>query len=425
MQFLNDILSHLFDRGSMAKNKPEASALTSEELLELVMTTEGDVSANVYAHQLLQRFNGMDDDAMLGFFNHILALDLDANSLIAAAKAYRDSQSADDLAAISRHAEPRWQELFRRLNAVANGTVALVHMRKKLLGLSRANPELKRLDVGLKALMLSWFNSGFLVLKPIDWATSATVLEKIIAYEAVHEIESWEDLRTRLAPEDRRCFAFFHPAMPDEPLIFVEVALMGDTPRAINDVLKTPREVIRATDATTAVFYSISNCQAGLAGISFGNFLIKQVARALQRDLPQLSRFVTLSPVPGFRGWLNDQKPALHADIAAQMTSLDDIDDLLRQKINVAAAEYFLASSRADGRPHDPVARFHLGNGASLDQLNLFGDRSDKGMTQSFGLMVNYLYELDAVEKNHEDYSRDNVISASEAITALVPPPKP
>ena len=427
MQFLNDILSHLFDRNrGQARDSADPGAISTDELLDLVMTTEGDVSANVYAHQLLQRFEGMGDDAKLAFFSRLLEFDLDPAELIEAAHAYRTSQSAEDLAAIARQAEPRWLELFRRLNAVPNGTVKLVRMRQQLLTACRAHPALKRLDVGLKSLMLSWFNSGFLVLKPIDWSTSAMVLEKIIAYEAVHEIKSWDDLRARLAPQDRRCFAFFHPAMPDEPLIFVEVALMTDTPRAINEVLTTPREVIRDNDATTAVFYSISNCQAGLAGISFGNFLIKQVARDLQRDLPQLTRFVTLSPVPGFRQWLDTEKPDLAADVGASLDKTSaaiDADDLLCQKITRAAAEYFLAAPRPDGHPRDPVARFHLGNGASLDQLNLFGDMSDKGVTQSFGLMVNYLYELDAVEKNHEDYSREQVISASPAITALVGSP--
>jgi malonyl-CoA decarboxylase len=423
MRFFNDILSHLFENRWNKLAKPlGASALTTEDLLEAVLTTEGDVSAHVYASQLLQRFDAMSDDEELAFFKQLLSFDLSPNALIKAAEAYQRSQSAKDLAEINNHAEPRWQDLFRRLNAVSHGTVALVKMRKKLLTAINTHPELKRLDVGLKSLMLSWFNSGFLVLRPIDWSTSAHLLEKIIAYEAVHEIKSWEDLRTRLAPEDRRCFAFFHPAMPDEPLIFVEVALMNETPAAIQNVLGTPRDVLQQHEATTAIFYSISNCQHGLAGISFGNFLIKQVARELQRDLPQLKKFVTLSPVPQFRTWLDDRKPDLSLEIKTHLDQNQDYgqDQNLGHNLEQAAAEYFLISNRKDNKPNDPVARFHLGNGASLDRINLYGDLSSKGLEQSFGLMVNYLYELDAVEKNHEDYSTNNTVCTSEAIKSLI-----
>lgn len=425
MQFLNDILTNLFDRkAGRAKDKVDVSDLTTEALLSAVMSTEGDVSAHIYASQLLMRFNAMDYDKQVEFFKLVLSLDLDPDALIKAAQAYQNSGDATDLGAISKHADPKWNELFRRLNAVPNGTVILVRMRTILLKAMKQEPSLQRLDVGLKSLMLSWFNSGFLVLKPIDWSTSANILEKIIAYEAVHEIASWEDLRARLAPQDRRCFAFFHPAMPDEPLIFVEVALMTDTPAAIADVLKTPRQMVQEDDATVAVFYSISNCQSGLAGISFGNFLIKQVARDLQQDLPNLNRFVTLSPVPTFKPWLNTHKPDVFAEMNAHFArSADDgasNNELLNQKLTTAAAEYFLTSQRKDGKPNDPVARFHLGNGASLNRLNVFGDMSPKGIEQSFGLMVNYLYELDAVEKNHEDYSQNSAVNAADDITSLL-----
>jgi malonyl-CoA decarboxylase len=285
----------------------------------------------------------------------------------------------------------------------------------------RNHPDFRRIDSGLVRLLRNWFNPGFLVLEPIDWSTPANILEKIIAYEAVHEITSWDDLRARLAPEDRRCFAFFHPAMPNEPLIFVEVALTKDIPQRIDNVLALNRDADAASAATTAVFYSISNCQSGLAGISFGNFLIKRVAGQLRQELPNLSRFVTLSPVPGLMKWMS----AAHPELAAEFTGMDD--DFWSEKAGElqtdftrAALEYLTVSDRPDGLPNDPVARFHLGNGAFLEQLNYGGDRSPKAATQAGGLMVNYRYDLDVVEKNHEEFNKTKAVPLSSGVKALM-----
>ena len=311
-------------------------------------------------------------------------------------------------------------ELFRRLNATDGGTVRLVRLRQRILAMVRGNPKAARLDSGLNSLLRMWFNPGFLILQPIDWSTPANILEKIITYEAVHAISSWDDLRARLAPEDRRCFAFFHPSMPEEPLIFVEVALTADIPRAIEPVLQIDREAMPAHEAGTAVFYSISNCQAGLAGISFGNFLIKRVAQELKQEFPELKRFVTLSPVPGLMKWLADAEPDLADRIAGADAGFWNGEAATLEKPFLAAAlRYFTSSDRADGWPNDPVARFHLGNGAILEQLNFGADRSDKGMAQSGSLMVNYLYDLNVVEANHEAFHETKAAPLSSALKQL------
>ena len=258
------------------------------------------------------------------------------------------------------------------------------------------------LDSDFEHLFASWFNRGFLVLRPIDWTTPAHILEKIIRYEAVHEIADWDELRRRIEPPDRRCFAFFHPALLDEPLIFVEVALTAGIAAAIQPILADGREPVAARAATTAVFYSISNCQKGLAGVTFGNFLIKQVVEDLAREIPSLKTFVTLSPVPGFRTWLDRERGAdapqgLTREDVEALRLLDSDDwrgdkakcEAVRRAMIPAAAAYFLRAKNERGRPLDPVARFHLGNGARLERLNFLGDTSKKGLRQSYRLMVN------------------------------------
>jgi malonyl-CoA decarboxylase len=259
-------------------------------------------------------------------------------------------------------------------------------------------------DASLLALFKHWFNPSFLVLQKIDWATPANILEKIIAYEAVHEINSWDDLRARLEPEDRRCFAFFHPLIPNEPLIFVEVALSNNMPESIKEVIKIDRSVTLDQDINTAIFYSISNCQEGLSGISFGNFLIKNVAHQLKQEIEGLNRFATLSPAPGFTKWLKEN--------SIDQNIQEDI--LLKQ-----ALVYLIDSDRADGFPNDPVAKFHLGNGAIIERVNLNADLSAKGIEQSKGIMVNYLYDLDVLEQNHELFFKTKKVQLSSGIASL------
>ena len=426
MRLLQDMLSNLM-RGTMglsAFGRKHVSDLSSEpeQAVTAVLSATGEVSSLVYAENLLNVIEALDNAELVKLLCHLLDThDINAQALTNAATSYATSPSIEGIDIIANMAEPRWAELFRRLNATTNGTVRLVHFRERLRSLMRNHPDFQRIDSGLVRLLRNWFNPGFLVLEPIDWSTPANILEKIIAYEAVHEITSWEDLRARLAPEDRRCFAFFHPAMPNEPLIFVEVALTTDIPQRIDNVLALNRDADAANAATTAVFYSISNCQSGLAGISFGNFLIKRVASQLRQELPNLSRFVTLSPVLGLMKWMKTVKPGL----ASKFTDIDEgfwseEAGKLQTEFTRAALEYLTVSDRRDGLPNDPVARFHLGNGAFLEQLNYGGDRSPKAVAQAGGLMVNYRYDLDVVEKNHEEFNETKAVPLSSNVKALM-----
>ena len=373
--------------------------------LESVMSKSGEISSLVYAEHLSNLIEGLDDGKFIDFFNTLLEkYDIDPNSLSKASKEYSKDKTQRNLEIISRSSEPRWVELFKRLNTVSEGTLRLVRLRERIRSLKKDNPDLAFFDASLLDLFKHWFNPSFLVLQKIDWATPANILEKIIAYEAVHEINSWGDLRARLAPEDRRCFAFFHPLIPNEPLIFVEVALSNNMPESINEVIKIDRSITLDQDINTAVFYSISNCQEGLSGISFGNFLIKNVAHQLKQEIEGLNRFTTLSPAPGFTKWLSEN-------------SIDENineDALLKE-----ALIYLMDSKREDGFPKDPVAKFHLGNGAILERVNLNSDLSAKGIEQSKGVMVNYLYDLDALEQNHELFFTTKKVQQSGTITSL------
>ena len=373
--------------------------------LESVMTSSGEVSSLVYAEHLLTLIEQLNNNDLVSFLKKLSEdYDIDPLALSKVSKEYSANKTQANLEKISKASEPQWVELFRRLNTTPNGTVRLVRLRENIRSLVKDNPDIAFFNSSLLSLFKSWFNPSFLVLKKIDWSTPANILEKIIEYEAVHEINSWDDLRARLAPEDRRCFAFFHPLIPDEPLIFVEVALCNKMPESINEIIKIDREITEYKDINTAVFYSISNCQDGLAGISFGNFLIKKVAHKLKQELDDLSKFVTLSPVPGFVKWL--EKKSLQ-------DNLDD-DNLMTQAIL-----YLTESEREDNSPNDPVAKFHLGNGAILEKINLNADPSTKGMSQSKGVMVNYLYNLELLERNHELFFKTKNVQVSDGIKSL------
>jgi malonyl-CoA decarboxylase len=337
------------------------------------------------------------------------------------ATAYQADPSPDNFIALQEIVEPKRQELFRRLNMAPGGTAALVEMRKVLLKGLRAHPEWRVIDSDLMHLLRSWFNRGFLRLARIDWRTSALVLEKLIDYEAVHAIRGWWDLRRRLEG-DRRCFAFFHPQLPDEPIIFIEVALTRGMSAHVQPLLDQRAPVASPQQADCAMFYSITNCQEGLRGISFGNLLIKQVAEELKREFPHLRRFATLSPIPGFRRWLEQtaDKETL-AGIADPAWHLGEVPESLQRRLLQLCAWYLLRVKQGGerGEPLDPVARFHLGNGAALERLNWMGDTSEQGMARSAGMMVNYVYWLAEVEKNHERYFREHFIAASPVIEKL------
>ena len=425
MRFLQSMLTALVSTplritGLGMRGVPDGES-DAESALDAVMSANGEVSSLIYAERFLGHVEALDADALSQLVRHIATTyDIDSAALTNAARDYGTTPDAKSLSQIANLAEPQWQELFRRLNAAKNGTVRLVRLRQRLLALSGNDNDIARIESGLAALLRAWFNPGFLVLHPIDWSTPASVLEKIIAYEAVHEITSWDALRARLAPEDRRCFAFFHPRMPEEPLIFVEVALTDTIPGNIADVLQIDRQITSKDTASTAVFYSISNCQAGLAGISFGNFLIKRVAQELQLEHPQLTTFVTLSPVPGLMRWMRREMPDLAKQFAADGRPDWPADaDALEPAFTAAALRYFTRSDRPDGWPNDPVARFHLGNGAILEQINYGADKSPKGMAQSAALMVNYRYNLDVVEANHEAFHETKTVLLSPALKTL------
>ncbi|MET0528810.1 MAG: malonyl-CoA decarboxylase family protein, partial [Microvirga sp.] len=310
--FLSDIIDTLTERGRVLLGRKASGAIPQIDLValgELLLSRRGEASGVALAQTLLASYNAASGSMRLDFARALAQRFGPSESQIDfTIEAWRNNPGPDTLNALHAASEPRRQELIRRLNLAPGGTSALVRMREELLEFLPKHPELKCVDADFSHLLSSWFNRGFLVLRPIDWTTPANILEKIIRYEAVHAIQNWDDLRNRLQPEDRRCYGFFHPQLVDEPLIFVEVALTKETPGAIGPLLDLGRTPIAASEATTAVFYSISNTQKGLSGVSFGNFLIKQVVENLKRELPNLKMFVTLSPVPGFARWLERER---------------------------------------------------------------------------------------------------------------------
>ena len=414
-RFLPDILTTLFDRkgGTRSDDDPRDIA----QLCYALLSEEGEVSGLKLAETILTRYRAFDDAAKIDIFQFInVALEIDALALSDLAQDYAETGTNEAYQKVFTASTGKRRKLLRRLNQPAGATADLVSMRVDLLGLMSSYPELARTDLDFALLLRSWFNLGFLVLKQIDWMAPASLLDKIVAYEAVHEIDDLDDLRRRLSPPDRRCFAFFHPAMPDEPLIFVEVALSDGVPGSVDDVLSEGREPLLPEQATAAVFYSISNCQRGLKGISFGNLLIKQVAKQLALELPQLTHFVTLSPIPRLNTWLSDQRDDPdHGHVAAAVLEGSAPDDDVR----ALAARYLLEAKRDSGAPFDPVARFHLGNGAEIYNVHANADSSANGRTQSSGAMVNYIYHLKLVEKHHEDFALHGKVAASKTVKAL------
>ena len=423
-RFLGDILSTLFDRSATIRSVNDTRDIY--DLCRALLSAEGVVSGQTLAATVLERYRLLSDDEKLAFFAFLNdELDIDAPALSALVASYATDPTPDAFEALSNAAEPKRQELLRRLNQPVGATAAIVAMRVDLLSVLKDHPELARTNYDFVHLFRSWFNRGFLVLKAINWDTPARILDKIVAYEAVHQINDWDDLRRRLYPPDRRCFAFFHPSMPDEPLIFVEVALTKEIPGSVTKLLSNGRTSLEAEDAKVAVFYSISNCQKGLTGISFGNLLIKQVVAELSLSFPQLEDFVTLSPIPGLNRWLaiqieNDKHGHIAIAILEQRAEPADI--------RAMAARYLLHAKRGDGMPIDPVARFHLGNGAEIYDIHADADTSANGIAQSSGAMVNYLYDLSRTQRHHEDFALKSIVSAAKpalALSTAVLSPKP
>lgn len=409
--------------------KAEQGSPDSVLALAQALLDESSQSAGVgLAQRLLDTYRALDGegkrDVLVGLSDGFCA---DPDAVRNALAAYDRAPSPHLMGLVGKAAEPPRQEVLRRLNQAPGATNALVDMRADLLRLLPEHPRLRALEEDFVHLLHSWFNRGFLVMQRIDWSSSADLLERIIRYEAVHSIATWDELRDRLLPRDRRCYGFFHPALGDEPLIFVEVALTDAVPSSIQDILVAGRPASDPAKARVAVFYSISNCQPGLAGISFGQFLIKQVLDDLRAEFHQLETFVTLSPIPGFMTWL--KRVASEGDAAAAATLAAGEPDATwssgdprRQSRMALAARYFLIERDGRGRLLDPVARFHVGNGASIDRLRWLGDTSRRGMAQAGGLMVNYRYDLATIEANHRAYARRREVAAGAAVRALLEP---
>jgi malonyl-CoA decarboxylase len=463
--WIERLWSSVADRGrSYAKVlQPEVTKVPldrARELATALLSERGEASGAAIARELHTALRALGPTDQVSFYRFLVQNFLPAeDQLRVAAEAYLAEPTPERATQLAQAAEPTRQELLRRMNMAQGGTAALVTMRKGLLAHLRNEPGLKPLDSDLRHLLGSWFNRGFLELRRIDWQTPAAVLEKLIAYEAVHEIQGWDDLRRRLAP-DRRCFGFFHPALPGEPLIFVEVALTTGLASSVQPLLAhegdegTERE--REKAANTAIFYSISNCQDGLRGVSFGNFLIKQVVEELKAELPRVVHFSTLSPVPGFRRWLNnglavgdaadllleDELSALR--LAAKETVLEmnpialvrglletehwwedaALADALREPLTRLCASYLTTSAESRG-PADPVARFHLGNGARLERVNWLGNVAPRGINESYGIMVNYLYDPEQIEANHEAFVRGTIVRSAAVDALLGTPARP
>jgi malonyl-CoA decarboxylase len=437
--WLERLWSSIADRGRDYANVPAASLPPGERARRLaasLLSGPGEASGAALARELIVALNALPPAGRLTFCRYVAAGFMpDETALRAAVEAWLADPTPARAAALSDAAEAPRQELLRRMNQAQGGTAALVSLRKEILGALRAQPELKPLDSDLRHLFASWFNRGFLDLRRIDWNTPAAVLEKLLVYEAVHEIQGWTDLRRRLAA-DRRCFAFFHPALPGEPLIFVEVALTRGFASAVEPLLAPDTDLEgqerRAREADTAIFYSISNCQEGLRGVSFGNFLIKQVVEELKLELPHLVKFATLSPVPGFRRWLEtegngSEPPPLAPEVVAALNDPATWDTpeagaAFDVPLTRLCARYLTETDSGRG-PDDPVARFHLGNGARLERINWRGNISARGLRESYGIMVNYLYDPDTIEANHEAYVTGGIVARSASVDALLQSP--
>jgi malonyl-CoA decarboxylase len=438
VSFLQELLSSVAEQGRSLLPKSLFGIDAGEDVEELsraLVSGRGEASGVAIARELLDRYARLTAEERSRFFL-FLATDMqpDPARVAEAAQAHLEASSPATLARLQKALESPRVEFFRRLHLAPGATPEIVAMRRDLLLRSAGEDDLAAVDADLRRLFYLWFNRGFLVLRRIDWNTPAAILEKIIRYEAVHEIQGWDDLRRRLDPTDRRCFAFFHPSLVDEPLVFVEVALMRDMPDAIGEVLEEPHAEADGKPPTTAVFYSISNCQEGLKGITFGNFLLKQVVEELAREKPSLKNFVTLSPVPQFAAWLEraagDEDDAVAGEAGAIIKVMRRTDwpegasDAefadIETRLMSLAAHYFLNAKGSDGRPVDPVARFHLGNGARLERINFLADTSEKSLREACGLMVNYRYDPKEIERNHEDYANEGVVASSRAVRSLL-----
>ncbi len=435
-------------RGRFAADLPETDLPRLRKKIDTCLQEKGgEVSARAHAAELGRTYSVLNEEGRRRFLKLLAAeYDVDNERVEEAIQQRRQAASPEErqrATIILRDLlEPPRADLLRQFNELEEGVKFLVDLRVELMRWARQDEGLKALDLDVYRLLSSWFDVGFLDLQQITWRTPAAVLEKLIEYEAVHEIRSWKDLKHRLK-EDRLCYAFFHPRMPDEPLIFVEVALVNGISDNVQALLDVSGRTVDPAEADTAIFYSISNCQKGLAGVSFGNFLIKRVVADLAVKMPNLRNFCTLSPIPQFVQWLRKHRKSdgLEKDEEAVMDLVlqESIDGMTLGKILrrqaapvnrdthrqlkpqvLSLCAHYLRNAKRDGRAYDPVANFHLTNGARIERINWGADLSSKGLDQSAGLMVNYLYDLRDIEKNHEAYVTGGEISLSSSVRRLL-----
>jgi malonyl-CoA decarboxylase len=412
----------------------------------------GEVSARNRAAKLAQTYLTLDEAGRTAFLHTLATLDSDPKAVAAA---YSRLTATDDpaerataTAALRRALEPPRVRLLTQFTTIPDGMKFVVDLRATLLARVKGDPYLAALDSDLRAMLANWFDVGFLELVRIDWSSPASLLERLVGYEAVHEIRSWSDLKNRL-DSDRRCYALFHPRMPAEPLIFVEVALVKGLAGSVQRLLDKKAPLLDPKDADTAIFYSISNCQRGLAGISFGNFLIKRAVNTLSTEYRNIKQFATLSPIPGLRKWLDarlmaEDKDLLSAEESAMLAAAMPAGDrpasgvlalkallakrgwhrdtalvkVMEPVLTRLAARYLLVESNGK-RALDPVAHFHLSNGARIEKLTLLADTSEKGLKESATMMVNYLYDPAKLEDYHEDYAGEGKRNATTAVRKL------
>jgi len=409
-------------------NVPKSEHLGN--LCHALLGLKGEASSVALAQEILSAYRQFGDGEKVEFFQ-FLAEDMaaDMEQVNKAISLFTADPGQKALQTLHHASESRRLELFRALNMASKGTESLIAMREDIINTLRKHPEFEAIDNDLLHLFRSWFNRGFLDIRRIDWETPAVVLEKLIEYESVHEIDGWDDLRRRLEG-DRRCFGFFHPVMPYEPLIFVEVALTNEISTDVKELL---REDVKADpDATysTAIFYSINNCLNGLRGVSFGNLLIKQVVEKLEREISGIKTYSTLSPLPRFSHWLRgayqeleflDKSDRRQIEALLDHPTKEIVDDDHLKAIMMKACAYYLVEVKSRDKPACPVARFHLGNGAILGKINWQADLSENGLRQSAGIMVNYIYDKAKLAKNHEAYEQHNTVNMSSEVKHLLP----
>ncbi|WP_432472795.1 malonyl-CoA decarboxylase [Amphritea sp. HPY] len=425
----NKLLNSVADAGRdlLFKEGRARPQKTLENYCSDLLSNKGEALGTAIASEVVKAYQESNEEKKLAFFYHLLEkYSPDSDIIIQLAQEYKSNCNADTLIALNEAVESPRQTLFRRINLAPKGAKTIVGLRSDLLSILKKHPDLKPIDYDLQHLLKSWFNRGFLVLEEIDWNTSAAILEKLIRYEAVHSMSGWEDLKKRLS-RNRRCFTFVHPSLPGEPLIFVEVALTFGLANAVQPLIDPgPEESLKESRSDTAIFYSISNCQKGLTGISFGNFLIKQVVMELKKELPALTQFATLSPIPGFRRWLSSELENREGSFirstdreALELLKREDWQqnkknsEVLKPILMRLCANY-LNSVKRGKNPFDPVTKFHLGNGARIERINWMGDTSANGMALSAGILVNYSYDIPQVEKNHEAFVNEGAIITSK-----------